>query len=60
MARKPQMAHAPRSSKASHTGFQKMQMSNERTRKDIKRILAERAKRTETGKPKHDPPAYRR
>ncbi len=60
MVRKQQMAPKPRSSKVSRTGFEKMQMSNERTRKDIKRILTERAKRTETGKPHHEPPAYRR
>jgi hypothetical protein len=60
MVRKPLTAHRPKSSKESRTGFAKMQMSNERTRKDIKRIIAERAKRTETGKPHHEPPPYRR
>lgn len=60
MARRPQAAHSPKSSKASRTGFAKMQMSHERLRKDIKRIFAERAKRTETGKPHHELPAYRR
>jgi hypothetical protein len=53
MAPKPQIGQRPKSS--SHTGFEKMQMSHERTRKDIQRILAERAKRTETGKPLHQP-----
>jgi hypothetical protein len=56
-----QMAQRPRSAKSSHTGVEKMRMSNERTRKDIKRILAERAERTQTGKPHHEPPpTYRR
>ena len=60
MVRKPQTAQRTKSSKESRTGFAKMQMSHERLRKDIKRILAERAKRTETGKPHHELPAYRR
>jgi hypothetical protein len=61
MVRKQQqMTHRPRSTKSSHTGVEKMRMSNERTRKDIKRILTERAKRAETGKPHHEPPSYRR
>ena len=42
------------------SGSEKMQLSHERTRKDISRILTERAKRTETGKPHHELPAYRR
>jgi hypothetical protein len=55
MVRKPQLAHQPKSSKESRTGFEKMQLSHQRMRKDIKRILVERAKRTETGKPHHEP-----
>ena len=49
MVRKPQLAHQPKSSKESRIGFEKMQLSHQRMRKDIKRILVERAKRTETG-----------
>jgi hypothetical protein len=60
MVRKPQTDHRPKPAKETATGFQKMQMSNERARKDIKRIFAERAKRAETGKPHHEPPPYRR
>jgi hypothetical protein len=60
MVYKPQMGSKPTSSKEHRTGFQKMQMSHERTRKDIQRILAERARRTETGKPLHQPQAHRR
>jgi hypothetical protein len=54
MVRKQQMPFKAKSSKQSRTGFEKMQMSHERLRKDIKRILAERAKRLETGKPHHE------
>jgi hypothetical protein len=60
MAYKPQMAHSPKSSKMSRTGPEKMQLSNERTRKEIQRIHAERAKRTETGKPHHQQVAHPR
>ena len=35
MARKPQTDHRPSSSKGVRTGFQKMQMSHQRTRKEI-------------------------
>ena len=58
--RKPQMSHAPRSGKVTRTGFEKMQMSNERTRKDIARINLERAQRTDSGKPLHPAQPYRR
>jgi hypothetical protein len=54
MVDKPQ-AHNPKSSKESRIGFEKVKLGNENTRKAIKRILAERAKRTETGKPHHKP-----
>jgi hypothetical protein len=53
MARKQEITHTPKSSKRSHTGYEKMQMSHARMRKDIKRILEERAKTGATGKPKH-------
>jgi hypothetical protein len=54
MVDKPQ-AHNPRSLKESPIGFEKTKLGNENTRKAIKRILAKRAKRTETGKPQHQP-----
>ena len=61
MARKQQqMTHSPRPSKVTRTGFEKMRMSHERLRKDIKRIATERAKTKETGKPHHQEPLYRR
>jgi hypothetical protein len=53
MARKQEITHTPKSSKRSHTGYEKMQMSHARMRKDIKRILEERAKTVATGRPKH-------
>jgi hypothetical protein len=54
MVRKQQpTAHRPTSAKVTRSGFEKMRMSNERTRKEIKRILTERAKTRETGKPHH-------
>jgi hypothetical protein len=54
MARKQEITpHTPKSSKRSHTGYEKMQMSHARMRKDIKRILEEHAKTVATGKPKH-------
>jgi hypothetical protein len=37
-----------------------MQMSHQRTRKEIERIHLERAKRTETGKPRHIEGSHRR
>jgi hypothetical protein len=46
-------AHNPRSLKESPIGFEKAKLGNENTRKAIMRILAKRAKRTETGKPHH-------
>ncbi len=61
MVRKQQpMAHRPSSTKVTRTGFEKMRMSHERLRRDIKRILTERAKTKETGKPHHQEPPYRR
>jgi hypothetical protein len=54
MVDQPQ-THNPRSLKASPIGFEKTKLGNENTRKAIKRILAKRAKRTETGKPHHQP-----
>jgi len=60
MARKPQTDHRPSSSKDVRTGFQKMQMSHQRTRKEIQRIHLEQAKRTETGKPHHLEGSHRR
>ena len=54
MVDKPQ-AHNPRSFKEFPIGFEKAKLGNENTRKAIKRILAKRAKRTETGKPHHQP-----
>ena len=60
MVRKQQpMAHRPTSTKVVRTGFEKMRMSNERTRREIKRILTERAKTQETGKPHHREQPYR-
>jgi hypothetical protein len=53
MIRKQEMPHTPKSSKQSRTGHEKMQMSYDHMRKDIKRIRAERAKTEATGKPKH-------
>jgi hypothetical protein len=53
MVRKQQMAHTPVSSaKRPRTGYQKMQMSYDRMRKDIKRIRAEQEKTEATGTPK--------
>ena len=40
--RKPQTNYGPTSSKAGRTGFEKMQMSHQRTRKEIERIRLER------------------
>ena len=60
MVRKQQqMSHRPSSAKVVRTGFEKMRMSHERLRKDVKRILTERAKTKESGKPHHEPPLYR-
>ena len=58
--RKPQTNYGPTSSKAGRTGFEKMQMSHQRTRKEIERIHLERAKRAETGKPRHIEGSHRR
>lgn len=58
--RQQQMSHRPSSTKVTRTGFEKMRMSNDRTRKDIKRILTERAKTEATGKPHHQEQPYRR
>jgi hypothetical protein len=59
MARKQlPMANRPTSTKVTRTGFEKMRMSNERTRREIKRILTERAKTKETGKPHHREQPY--
>ena len=52
MASKPNFDR-PKSSKASRSGFEKMQMSHRRTREQIQRIQVERAERATTGKPKH-------
>ncbi len=61
MVRKQQqMSHRPNPTKVIRSGFEKMRMSHERLRKDIKRILMERAKTKETGKPHHELPLYRR
>jgi len=61
MVRKQQpMAHKPSSTKVTRSGFEKMRMSNERTRREIKRILTERAKMKETGKPHHWEQPHRR
>ena len=54
MVDKPQ-AHNPGALKESPIGFEKTKLGNENTRKAIKRILAKRAKRTETGKPHYQP-----
>jgi hypothetical protein len=53
MLRKQQIIHTPKSSKLPRTGHEKMQMSYDRMRRDIKRILTERAKSADTGKPHH-------
>jgi hypothetical protein len=58
--RKPQTNYGPTSSKGGRTGFAKMQMGHQRTRKEIERIHLERAKRTETGKPRHIEGSHRR
>jgi hypothetical protein len=58
--RKPQTNYGRTSSKAGRTGFEKMQMSHQRTRKEIERIRLERTKRTETGKPRHIEGSHRR
>jgi hypothetical protein len=55
-----QIIHKSKSSKESRTGFEKMQLSHERTRKEIKRIQAERVKSTESGKPHHERQARRK
>ena len=61
MVRKQQpMAHRPSSTKVTRSGPEKMRMSNERTRREIKRILTEHAKIEETGKPHHQEQPYRR
>jgi hypothetical protein len=61
MVRKQQqMSHRPTSTKVTRTGFEKMRMSHERLRKDVKRILTERARTESTGKPHHQEPVYRR
>jgi hypothetical protein len=57
---KPQTNYGPKSSKVGRTGFEKMQMGHQRTRKEIERIHLERAKRTETGKPRHIEGSHRR
>jgi hypothetical protein len=57
MVRKQQpMAHRPSSTKVTRSGLEKMRMSNERIRREIERILTERAKREATGKPHHREP----
>jgi hypothetical protein len=58
--RKAQTIYRPTSSKVDRTGFEKMQMGHQRTRKEIERIHLERAKRTETGKPHHIEGCHRR
>ncbi len=60
MRKQQPMTNRPASTKVTRTGFEKMRMSNERTRKDIKRILTERAKSEATGKPHHQEQPYRR
>jgi hypothetical protein len=44
MVRKQEMTHTPKASKQFLTGLEKMEMSHARMRKDIKRVLEERAK----------------
>jgi hypothetical protein len=58
--RKPQTNFGPTSSKVGRTGIQKMQMGHQRTRKEIERINLERAKRADTGKPRHIEGSHRR
>jgi hypothetical protein len=54
MVRKQQMIRTPTSSaKRPITGYEKMQMSYDHMRKDIKRVRAEREKTEATGMPKH-------
>jgi hypothetical protein len=52
MAEKPTFDRS-KSSKQGRTGFEKMQLSHRRTRKQIQRIRAESAEREATGKPLH-------
>ena len=59
MAGKP-IFDRPKSSKQIRSGFEKMRMSHQRTRKQIQRIHAEAAERTATGKPLHAGHAPRR
>ena len=44
------------STKVTRSGLEKMRMNNERTRREIERILTERAKTEATGKPHHREP----
>ena len=61
MARKQQpMAHRPNSTKVIRSRPEKMRMSNQRTSREIKRILAEHARTKETGKPHHQEQPYRK
>jgi hypothetical protein len=53
MARPQQSGYAPKPSKDRRTGPEKMQMSHERLRKDLKRIQVEAAKAADNEKPKH-------
>lgn len=57
---KPPVEHRSRASKQVRSGFEKMQMNHRRTREEIKRIRAEAAERTATGKPVHIEGAHRR
>lgn len=45
--------HSAKPSTQRRTGFEKMQMSHARLRKDLARMQAERAKSAESGKPVH-------
>jgi hypothetical protein len=57
MVRKQQpMVHRPSSTKVTRSGLEKMRMNNERTRREIERILTDRAKTKATGKPHHREP----
>ena len=58
MAGKPNFDR-PKSGKETVSGFAKMQMGHRRTRDQIKRIQAENAERTSTGKPRHSGHAQR-
>ena len=60
MARKPQTESQTKFFQRRPHRISKMQMGHQRTRKEIERIHLERAKRTETGKPRHIEGSHRR